>query len=118
MLRFVSTIFPSSVEQVKPPPKHPLKKLLDRIRGQRDLQAGHGVAADLPNVITDEIPEKDTSIDTGSLTSAEKSIELPVEICRTTHHGKNCPFFFTVRPCRKVHLLCYYLSIGNIRAVT
>lgn len=60
-----ATMFPSSVEQIEPAPKHPLKKLLDRIRSQRNQWIEHETAEDLPTVITDEIPEKDTTTDTG-----------------------------------------------------
>lgn len=82
-------MFLSSVEQTKPASKHPLKKLLDRIRSQRNQWTEHEAAVDLPTVITDEIPEKDTTIDTGSLASEEKSNELPAEPPKTTHNGKN-----------------------------
>lgn len=84
-------MFLSSVEQTKPASKHPLKKLLDRIRSQRNQWTEHEAAVDLPAVIRDEIPEKDTTIDTGSLISEEKSNELP-ELHRATHNGRNCYF--------------------------
>ncbi|CAG06463.1 unnamed protein product, partial [Tetraodon nigroviridis] len=61
----------TQVEQTKPASKHPLKKLLDRIRSQRNQRTEHEAAVD--TVGTDEIPEKDTTIDTGSLTSDQKS---------------------------------------------
>lgn len=81
-------MFPSSAEQVKATPKHPLKKLLDRIRSQRNQWLEHETPAEVSTVITEEIPEKDTTIDTGSLTSEEKSNMLPVELHKAGHHGK------------------------------
>lgn len=81
-------MFPPSVEQVKAPPKHPLKKLLDQIRSQRNQWLEHETPAELPTVITEEIPEKDTTIDTGSLTSAEKSSMPPVQRHKTGPRGK------------------------------
>lgn len=81
-------MFPSLVEQIEPAPKHPLKKLLDRIRSQRNQWIEHETAPDLPTVITDEIPEKDTTTDTGSLTRENKSNALPFELHKTTHLGK------------------------------
>lgn len=80
-------MFPSSVEQIEPAPKHPLKKLLDRIRSQRNQWIEHETAEDLPTVITDEIPEKDTTTDTGWLSSEHKSNALPFELRKTTHLG-------------------------------
>lgn len=80
-------MFPSSVELRKPPPKHPLKKLLDQIRSQRN-QLEHEPAAEWPAGTTEEIPEKDATIDTGSLTSEERSAVLPLELHQTTPDGK------------------------------
>lgn len=79
-------MFFSSVGQTK---SSKLKKFLDRVRSQRNQWIEHKAAVDLQTVITDEIPEKDTTIDTGSLTSEEKSSELPVELHKTPHHGRN-----------------------------
>ncbi|XP_045929282.1 centrosomal protein of 295 kDa isoform X2 [Micropterus dolomieu] len=65
----------AQVEPSKPAPRRALKKLLDRIRSQRNQltdHGGHGPAADSPTAITDQVPERDTTIDTGSLTSEEK----------------------------------------------
>lgn len=67
----------------KPAPRRALKKLLDRIRSQRNQWTEHNShvpAADSPTAITDEIPERDTTIDTGSLTSEEKNKESPIEL--------------------------------------
>ncbi|XP_029301688.1 centrosomal protein of 295 kDa isoform X2 [Cottoperca gobio] len=70
-------------EPSKPAPRRALKKLLDRIRNQRNQWTDHShvPAADSPTAITDQIPERDTTIDTGSLTSEEKDnlphTELP-----------------------------------------
>ncbi|XP_054460001.1 centrosomal protein of 295 kDa isoform X2 [Anoplopoma fimbria] len=75
-------------ESSKPAPRRALKKLLDRIRSQRNQWTDHGScvpAADSPTAITDQIPERDTTIDTGSLTSEEKSILLPTELPEPTH---------------------------------
>lgn len=83
-------MFLSLVEPTKPASKHPLKKLLDRVRSQRNQWTEHEAAVDLPTVRTDEIPEKDTTIDTGSLTSEEKSNGLPVELHKSTHNGRIC----------------------------
>lgn len=89
-------MFLSSVEQTKPASKHPLKKLLDRIRSQRNQRTEHEAAVD--TVGTDEIPEKDTTIDTGSLTSDQKSSELSVECQKTTQNGRNVHLFLTRTP--------------------
>lgn len=82
-------MFLSSVEQTKPATTHPLRKLLNRIRSQRTQWTEHEAAVDFPAVIMDEIPEKDTTIDTGSLTSEDKRNELPVELHKTTHNGRD-----------------------------
>ncbi|KAK1899548.1 Centrosomal protein of 295 kDa [Dissostichus eleginoides] len=63
------------VEPSKPAPRRALRKLLDRIRNQRyhwTEQNSHVPAAEPPTSITDQIPERDTTIDTGSLSSEEK----------------------------------------------
>lgn len=67
------------VKPSKPAPKQALRKLLNRIRSQRNdwTEPSHASAAEPPAVLTDEIPERDTSIDTGSLTSVEKSKLFP-----------------------------------------
>ncbi|XP_041661097.1 centrosomal protein of 295 kDa [Cheilinus undulatus] len=67
----------------KPAPRRALKKLLDRIRNQRThwvTQNSRVLAADSPPVSTDHIPERDATIDTGSLTSEEKGILPPTEL--------------------------------------
>lgn len=88
-------MFPSSVEQENAPPKHPLKNLLDRIRSQRSQWLE--TPAELPGVTTEELPEKDTTIHTGSLTSGEKSNVLPAEPLKTGHQGKvPAPFMLNV----------------------
>ncbi|XP_065816078.1 centrosomal protein of 295 kDa [Labrus bergylta] len=64
-------------------PRRALKKLLDRIRGQRNHWADQNScisAADSPPANTDHIPERDTTIDTGSLTSEEKEHLPPAEL--------------------------------------
>ncbi|XP_072248142.1 uncharacterized protein cep295 [Leuresthes tenuis] len=72
----------AEVEASGPAPRRALRKLLDRIRSQRSECSNHSrrvPAADSPTVFTDQIPERDTSIETGSLLSEEKdksSIEL------------------------------------------
>ncbi|XP_029699823.1 uncharacterized protein cep295 isoform X2 [Takifugu rubripes] len=74
----------AAVEQVKAPPQHPLKKLLDRIRSQKNQWLEPETPAELPTVV----PERDTTMDTGSLTSEERSNVLPVDLHQTGHHGK------------------------------
>ncbi|XP_074534904.1 uncharacterized protein cep295 isoform X2 [Halichoeres trimaculatus] len=67
----------------RPAPRRALRKLLDRIRSQRNQwteQSSSVPAADSPPLITDQIPERDTTIDTGSLTSEEKGSPPPVQI--------------------------------------
>ncbi|XP_027135702.1 centrosomal protein of 295 kDa isoform X2 [Larimichthys crocea] len=69
----------SARETSRPAPRRALKKLLDRIRSQRTHWSehnGHVPAADSPTAFTNQIPEHDTTIDTGSLTSEEKD-KLP-----------------------------------------
>ncbi|KAM6931874.1 uncharacterized protein cep295 isoform 2-T2 [Lycodopsis pacificus] len=69
-------------ESSKPAPRRALKKLLDRIRSQTNQWTDHdsrGPAADSPTAATDQIPERDTTIDTGSLSSEEKGLPLPTE---------------------------------------
>lgn len=109
-------MFLSLVEHSKRASKHPLKKLLDRVRSQRNQWTEHEAAVDLPTVITDEIPEKDTTIDTGSLTSEEKSDELPVEFHKPTHNGRNCYFLklaYLSHSRNKGLLLYYYFRTRN-----
>ncbi|XP_070826236.1 uncharacterized protein cep295 [Chaetodon trifascialis] len=60
------------VEPSRPAPRRALKKLLDRIRSQRNQWTDHSSrvpAASSPTVISDQVPERDSTIDTGSLTS-------------------------------------------------
>ncbi|XP_071396494.1 uncharacterized protein cep295 [Centroberyx affinis] len=73
-------------EPSRPAPRRALRKLLDRIRSQRDqrsLHSGRVPAADPPTAdppppaAADQIPERDTTIDTGSLTSEERDAPLP-----------------------------------------
>ncbi|MED6272438.1 hypothetical protein CHARACLAT_030390, partial [Characodon lateralis] len=62
----------AEVEALKPPPRRALRKLLDRIRSQRNDWINGSTripAEDSPTDFTDLIPERDTSIETGSLTS-------------------------------------------------
>ncbi|XP_036977228.1 centrosomal protein of 295 kDa isoform X3 [Acanthopagrus latus] len=64
----------------RPAPRKALKKLLDRIRTQRNHWAESNSdvpAADSPTGISAQIPERDTTIDTGSLTSEEKEQQPP-----------------------------------------
>ncbi|XP_030253003.1 centrosomal protein of 295 kDa isoform X2 [Sparus aurata] len=65
----------AQVELSRPAPRKALKKLLDRIRTQRNHWAESNSdvpAADSQTAISDQIPERDMTIDTGSLTSEEK----------------------------------------------
>ncbi|XP_051813514.1 centrosomal protein of 295 kDa isoform X2 [Acanthochromis polyacanthus] len=64
----------AEAEPSRPAPRRALKKLLDRIRNQRNqwTSSSRVPAADSPTVISDQIPERDTSIETGSLTAEEK----------------------------------------------
>ncbi|XP_076591283.1 centrosomal protein 295 isoform X2 [Chaetodon auriga] len=69
-------------EPSKPAPRRALKKLLDRIRSQRNQWTDHSScvpAASSPTVISDQVPEQDSTIDTGSLTSEEKDHLPPIE---------------------------------------
>ncbi|KAG7459173.1 hypothetical protein JOB18_000196 [Solea senegalensis] len=79
----------AQVEPTKPAPRRALRKLLDRIRSQRNQyneHSSHVAAADSQTVVNDQIPERDTTIETGSLTNSppssdeknkQPSIELP-----------------------------------------
>ncbi|KAM7398864.1 hypothetical protein PAMP_018173 [Pampus punctatissimus] len=70
----------SAHEPSRPAPRRALRKLLDRIRNQRNQRTNHSSqdpAATSLTVITDQIPERDTTIDTGSLTSEERDIPEP-----------------------------------------
>ncbi|XP_070685424.1 centrosomal protein of 295 kDa [Pempheris klunzingeri] len=65
----------AQAEPSKPAPRRALKKLLDRIRSQRTQwtdRSSHVPTADCLTDATDQIPERDTTIDTGSLTGEEK----------------------------------------------
>ncbi|XP_040902301.1 centrosomal protein of 295 kDa isoform X1 [Toxotes jaculatrix] len=78
----------AQAEPSKPAPRRALKKLLDRIRSQRNQWTEHNShvpAADSPTVITDQIPERDTTIETGSLTSVEKDKPTPIELPEPAH---------------------------------
>ncbi|TDH15402.1 hypothetical protein EPR50_G00030590 [Perca flavescens] len=78
----------AQVDPSKPAPRRALKKLLDRIRSQRNQwtdHSRHAPAADSPTAITDQIPERDTTIDTGSLTGEEKDTLPPVELAEPGH---------------------------------
>ncbi|KAM4566337.1 uncharacterized protein cep295 isoform 2-T2 [Odontesthes bonariensis] len=73
----------AEVEASRPAPRGALRKLLDRIRSQRNEWTNHSSrvpAADSPTVFTDQIPERDTSIETGSLLSEEKDKRIPIEL--------------------------------------
>ncbi|XP_029373987.1 centrosomal protein of 295 kDa isoform X3 [Echeneis naucrates] len=68
----------AQVESSKPAPRQALKKLLDRIRSQRNQctsHSSHVPGADSLTIFTHQIPELET-IETGSLTS-EKEDRLP-----------------------------------------
>lgn len=68
------------MEPPKPAPRRALRKLLDRIRSQRDeWVSGSSCVSDSPTVFTDQIPEQDTSIESGSLQSEEKREQTPTE---------------------------------------
>ncbi|XP_042342950.1 centrosomal protein of 295 kDa [Plectropomus leopardus] len=76
------------VEPSRPAPRRALKKLLDRIRSQRNQWTDRNScipAAESPTASTDLIPERDTTIDTGSLTSEEKDNLPPVKVPEPTH---------------------------------
>ncbi|XP_071351833.1 centrosomal protein of 295 kDa isoform X2 [Trachinotus anak] len=78
----------AQVEPSKPAPRRALKKLLDRIRSQRNQWTGPNrrvPAADSPSVFTDQIPERDTTIETGSLTSEEKDKRPTTELPEPAH---------------------------------
>ncbi|KAM9732829.1 LOW QUALITY PROTEIN: centrosomal protein of 295 kDa [Menidia menidia] len=59
-----------------PAPRRALKRLLDRIRTQRSEQPPPGSLP--PPGRTDQVPERDSSIETGSLLSEEKQLHEPV----------------------------------------
>ncbi|KAM9317908.1 uncharacterized protein cep295 isoform 2-T2 [Pholidichthys leucotaenia] len=79
---------PAEVEPSKPAPRQTLKKLLDRIRTQRDQWTQSSTASTVVSpagsatVIRDQIPERDTTIETGSLTSEDK--RTPVQLRDST----------------------------------
>ncbi|XP_035477657.2 uncharacterized protein cep295 isoform X2 [Scophthalmus maximus] len=73
----------SPVEPSQPARRRALKKLLDRIRSQKNQRTehkSHVPAVDSPTAITDQIPERDTSIETGSLTSEMKNKLTPIKL--------------------------------------
>ncbi|AWO98549.1 putative centrosomal protein KIAA1731 -like isoform 2 [Scophthalmus maximus] len=73
----------SPVEPSQPACRRALKKLLDRIRSQKNQRTehkSHVPAVDSPTAITDQIPERDTSIETGSLTSEMKNKLTPIKL--------------------------------------
>lgn len=77
-----------AVEAEKPPSRRALRKLLDRIRSQRNdwiNSNSHSPAEDSPTCFTDLIPEKDTTIESGSL-SNEPDRRTPVQLCEPTVH--------------------------------
>ncbi|XP_069569106.1 uncharacterized protein cep295 [Brachyistius frenatus] len=61
-------------------PRRALKRLLDRIRNQRTNHSSRVPAADSQTIFTDQIPERDTSIETGSLTSEERDKRTSAEL--------------------------------------
>jgi len=89
-----------AAESFKPAPRWALKKLLDRIRSQRNQWTDP--AADSPTAITAQIPERDTTIDTGSLTSEENGPLPPTERPEPAHSppGKS----FIVTSCSKMFI--------------
>nr|XP_020479192.1 centrosomal protein of 295 kDa isoform X2 [Monopterus albus] len=73
----------AEVKPSKPAARRALKKLLDRIRSQRSQWTDHNShvpAADSPAATSDLIPERDTTIDTGSLTSEERDRPPPTRL--------------------------------------
>ncbi|XP_037320597.2 uncharacterized protein cep295 isoform X2 [Pungitius pungitius] len=70
-------------ESTKPAPRRALKKLLDRIRSQKNQWTDNGSSDSAAESLTPcfvQISEPDTTINTGSLTSEEKSLVLPTEL--------------------------------------
>ncbi|XP_013871349.1 uncharacterized protein cep295 isoform X2 [Austrofundulus limnaeus] len=75
----------ADAEPPRPPPRRALRKLLDRIRNQRsEWVSSSSRVSDSPTVFTDQIPERDTSIESGSLQSDEKLKETPIEVPEPT----------------------------------
>ncbi|XP_008307131.2 centrosomal protein of 295 kDa isoform X4 [Cynoglossus semilaevis] len=77
----------AQIEKNKHAPRHALRKLLDRIRNQRNqwTELSSPVSsADSPSTISDKIPERDTSIESGSLNSEEKK-RPPVNELESDH---------------------------------
>uniref|UniRef100_A0A1A8JVF2 Uncharacterized protein n=1 Tax=Nothobranchius kuhntae TaxID=321403 RepID=A0A1A8JVF2_NOTKU len=77
----------AEVEPSKPAPRRALRKLLDRIRSQRDEWINNGSqdsAADSPTISTEQIPDRDTTIESGSLPSEEKDKQTPFELRKST----------------------------------
>nr|XP_040030601.1 uncharacterized protein cep295 isoform X2 [Gasterosteus aculeatus aculeatus] len=71
------------VQSTKPAPRRALKKLLDRIRSQKNQWTDNGSSGSAAESLTAtaiQIPEQDTTINTGSLSSEEKSLLLPTEL--------------------------------------
>nr|XP_033486685.1 uncharacterized protein cep295 isoform X2 [Epinephelus lanceolatus] len=84
----------AQVEPSGPGPRKALKKLLDRIRSQRNQWIDHSSrvpAAESPTANVDQIPEHDTTIDTGSLTSEEKDILAPIRLPEPAHSPRVGP---------------------------
>ncbi|KAF7651379.1 hypothetical protein LDENG_00111830 [Lucifuga dentata] len=74
----------AQAEFSRPAPRWALKKLLDRIRSQRNQWSSHGGldTARVPPAVqlSDQIPERDTTIDTGSLASEEREKPSPAKL--------------------------------------
>ncbi|XP_068174358.1 centrosomal protein of 295 kDa isoform X2 [Antennarius striatus] len=78
----------AQVHSSRAAPRKTLKKLLERVRSQRNEWTEHSnqvSGADSPTAITNQIPEQDTTIDTGSLTSTEKDSQPTVEPPEPSH---------------------------------
>ncbi|XP_034024440.1 centrosomal protein of 295 kDa isoform X2 [Thalassophryne amazonica] len=76
------------VQPFRPRPQQTLKKLFDRIRSQRNQWSSDSTPVPEPeveSVIADHIPERDTTIDTGSLTNEERDVPPPVEVPESFH---------------------------------
>lgn len=89
-----------AVKPSRSPPRRALKKLLDRIRSQRNQWTHHSSCvpvADSPTIITDQIPERDTSIETGSLISEEKDEQTPTNLGQPAHSPPSESTVDTVR---------------------
>ncbi|XP_029923683.1 centrosomal protein of 295 kDa isoform X3 [Myripristis murdjan] len=78
----------AQAEPSRAAPRRALKKLLDRIRSQREQQSGVSgrvPVAEPPITVTNEIPERDISIDTGSLISEERDAPQPTNPPEPSH---------------------------------